>query len=142
RVVVENGALLYRPGSRESQPLAERPPPAFVAALRARGVEPLAVGRVIVATAEQNEPAVRDVIGELGLDHQLIFNKGSLMVLPPGVNKASGLDAALRELRIAPQSVVGVGDAENDQAFLAFCGCGVAVANALPMLKEQADLVT
>jgi hypothetical protein len=38
--------------------------------------------------------------------------------------------------------VAGVGDAENDHAFLAACECGVAVANALPTLKERADLVT
>src|SRR5204863_455237 len=36
----------------------------------------------------------------------------------------------------------GVGDAENDHAFLAYCERGVAVANALPALKEMADLVT
>jgi hypothetical protein len=35
-----------------------------------------------------------------------------------------------------------VGDAENDHTFLALCECGVAVSNALPMLKERADLVT
>jgi energy-coupling factor transporter ATP-binding protein EcfA2 len=38
--------------------------------------------------------------------------------------------------------VVAVGDAENDHAMLQACECGVAVANALPMLKERADLVT
>ena len=38
--------------------------------------------------------------------------------------------------------VVAVGDAENDHAFLTCSGCGVAVANALPALKERADLVT
>ncbi|MBA3754493.1 MAG: HAD hydrolase family protein, partial [Nitrospira sp.] len=38
--------------------------------------------------------------------------------------------------------VVGVGDAENDHALLSLCECGVAVANAVPMLKETADLVT
>jgi hypothetical protein len=35
-----------------------------------------------------------------------------------------------------------VGDAENDHAFLRRCECAVAVANALPAVKEQADLVT
>src|SRR6185312_12950372 len=35
-----------------------------------------------------------------------------------------------------------VGDAENDHALLALCECGVAVANALPTLKEAADFVT
>jgi hypothetical protein len=38
--------------------------------------------------------------------------------------------------------VVGVGDAENDHAFLALCECAVAVANALPAVADRADLVT
>ena len=37
---------------------------------------------------------------------------------------------------------MGIGDAENDHAFLRLCGYGVAVANALPLLKENADFVT
>ncbi len=63
------------------------------------------------------------------------------MVLPAGINKASGLAAALARLRLSPLNVVGIGDAENDHAFLRACGCAVAVANALPMVKEDADLV-
>ena len=38
--------------------------------------------------------------------------------------------------------MVGIGDAENDEAFLALCGLGVAVANALDSLKARADQVT
>ena len=64
------------------------------------------------------------------------------MILPSGVNKATGLQAALDELGLARANTVGVGDAENDHAFLAACGCGVAVAGALPALREKADLVT
>jgi len=71
---------------------------------------------------------------------QVIFNKGSVMVLPSGVNKATGLKAALAELKIAPENVVAVGDAENDHALLELCGCGAAVANALPMLRARADI--
>ncbi|HEY9199733.1 MAG TPA: HAD hydrolase family protein, partial [Gammaproteobacteria bacterium] len=37
---------------------------------------------------------------------------------------------------------VGVGDAENDLAFLALCECAVAVANALPSTRDKADWVT
>src|SRR5262249_32627817 len=50
------------------------------------------------------------------------------------------LTAALRELDLSPHNAVGVGDAENDHAFLSTCGCAAAVANALPGLKEQADI--
>lgn len=142
RVVAENGALLYRPATRETKPLGEPPPKEFIAALAARGVAPLSAGQVIVATWEPHETAVVAVIRDLGIELQVIFNKGAVMVLPSGVNKASGLGAALAELGLSPHNVVGVGDAENDHAFLKMCECAVAVANALPMLKEQADLVT
>jgi HAD superfamily hydrolase (TIGR01484 family) len=141
-VVAENGALLYRPGTREERALAVPPPEAFLSALRSRGVQPVSVGRAIVATWEPHEKAVLDAIHELGLELQVIFNKGAVMVLPSGVNKATGLAAALKELGLSPHNVAGVGDAENDHAFLRLCGCSVVVANALPGLKEIADWVT
>jgi hypothetical protein len=142
RVIAENGAVLYRPADRSERLLAEAPAAAFVAALEQRGVSPLSVGRAIVATWEPHQAAVLDAIREVGLELQVIFNKGAVMVLPSGVNKASGLDAALAELGLSRHNTVGVGDAENDHAFLARCECAVAVANALAPLKERADLVT
>jgi HAD superfamily hydrolase (TIGR01484 family) len=142
RVVAENGAILYRPSDRSERTLAEPPPAEFVAALRRRGVSPLSTGRAIVATWEPQETAVLQVIRELGLELQVIFNRGAVMILPSGVNKATGMDAALTDLRLSRHNAVGVGDAENDHAFLARCECAVAVANALAPLKERADLVT
>ena len=61
-----------------------------------------------------------ETIRDLGLEFQITFNKGAVMVLPAGVNKASGLAAAIGELGLSPLKVVGVGDAENDHAFSAF----------------------
>lgn len=142
RVVAENGALLYRPDRRKERQLAPAPPASLVAELARRGVEPLGRGRVILATNEPHGAAVAATIRDLGLDHQVILNKGAVMVLPQGVDKASGLVAALDELALSPGDAVGVGDAENDWAFLATCGRSVAVANALPALKQQVDLVT
>jgi hydroxymethylpyrimidine pyrophosphatase-like HAD family hydrolase len=141
RIVAENGALLYRPGSRESVPLGEPPPPAFTERLRKADI-PLSVGRSIVATVEPHEKVVLDAIRDLGLELQIIFNKGAVMVLPAGVNKASGLTVGLDELGLSPHNVAGIGDAENDHAFLRLCGASAAVANALPSLKAEADLVT
>ena len=141
RVVAENGALLYRPATKERRRLAEPPPPALLAALRQRGVAPLSVGEVIVATREPNETAVLEAIRELGLELQVIFNKGAVMILPAGVNKASGLTAALEELKISPHNVVGVGDAENDHSFLKLCERSAAVAGALPAIRDTADHV-
>jgi HAD superfamily hydrolase (TIGR01484 family) len=140
RVVAENGALIYDPESRRQQELAPSAPPIFVERLKEKRVAPLAVGRSIVATWEPHETAVLEVIRDLGLELQIIFNKGAVMVLPPGVNKATGLAVALRELELSAHNVVGVGDAENDHAFLRACGCSAAVGNALPLVKDSADL--
>jgi hydroxymethylpyrimidine pyrophosphatase-like HAD family hydrolase len=141
-IVAENGALLYQPLGRQQWRLGERPPARFIQALRDRGVAPLSTGQVIVATWRPHEITVLELIAEMGLELQVIFNKGAVMVLPSGINKATGLAAALKELDVSPHDVVGIGDAENDHAFLDLCGCAVAVANALPALKERADLVT
>ncbi|HEX3535520.1 MAG TPA: HAD-IIB family hydrolase, partial [Stellaceae bacterium] len=140
--VVENGAVLVDPATGDEIPLGEEPPPLFVEELRRRNVTPLSVGRSIVATWEPNEKIVLDTIRDLGLELQIVFNKGAVMVLPAGVNKASGLAAALTRLQLSPLNVVGIGDAENDHAFLRACGCAVAVANALPMVKADAEIVT
>ena len=141
-VVAENGAILYRPASRNTRVLAQPPPPRLVEELRRRGVQPLSLGRVVVATEHPNETAMLEVIRELGLDLQVILNKGSVMVLPASVDKATGLTAALGELALSPAKVVGIGVAENDQAFLEMCGFGIAVANALDAVKARADYVT
>jgi hydroxymethylpyrimidine pyrophosphatase-like HAD family hydrolase len=141
-VVAENGALIYRPSSKSKTVLAEPPPSAFVAELERRGVTPLSVGDAIVATWEPHSQTVLDAIRDLGLELQVIFNKGAVMVLPAGVNKATGLTAALREIRFSPRNVVGVGDAENDHSFLKLCELSAAVANALPSVKDAVDVVT
>lgn len=140
-VVAENGGLLYNPKTQEERSLAEPPNPRFLEELTHRGV-PFSVGRGIVATWEPHQTAVLEVIQQLGLELQLSFNKGAVMVLPSGINKQTGLYAALDALRLSLHNVVGVGDAENDHVFLSACECAVAVANALPSLKERADLVT
>ena len=141
-IVAENGALLFRPSDNFSRLLC---PPASAELAQKLGeaqAQPLSVGRAIIATREPYETLVVTLIKDLGLELQVIFNKGAVMVLPTGVNKATGLKAVLAEMKVEASTVAGVGDAENDHAFLSLCGVGVAVANALPMLKERADIVT
>ncbi|HSJ96686.1 MAG TPA: HAD family hydrolase, partial [Myxococcota bacterium] len=141
RVVAENGALLFRPQTGERKELGEPPPPEFVARLRASGI-PLAVGHTIVATIRPHETTVLEAIAGLGLEQQVIFNKGAVMVLPPGCNKASGMKHALAELGLSPRNVVAAGDGENDHAMLEMSEYAVATANAIATLKDAADRVT
>ncbi len=142
RVVAENGAVIYNPATREKRTLGERPPQSLVDRLRERGVTGISTGEVIVATWHPYEAQVMEAIRDAGLELQIIFNKEAVMVLPTGINKMTGLCAALEELKLSPHNVAAIGDAENDHAFLESSECSVAVDNAIPALKERADFVT
>jgi hypothetical protein len=128
-VVAENGGVLYWPA-------------AFVAELRRRAPHAFSISETLVATVKPHEHVALDLIRDLGLELQIVFNGDAVMVLAPGISKATGLFAALANLGLSPLNVVGVGDAENDHALLGACGVGIAVANALPALRMHADSVT
>jgi len=140
-VVAENGALLYLPERREVRPLGDAPEPALVEALRRRGIR-IDLGTSIIASDEEYAEPALAAIRETGVERTLVFNKGALMLLPGGVTKGTGLGAALAAMELSPHNLVGIGDAENDHAFLALCECAVAVADAIPALRERADHVT
>jgi hydroxymethylpyrimidine pyrophosphatase-like HAD family hydrolase len=140
RIVAENGALVYDPATKDTRLIGTPPPPDFVAELVRRGVGPISLGKVIVATWEPHQSTVLDVIREQGLELQVIFNKGAVMVLPSGINKATGLSAALAQMGLSAHNVVAVGDAENDHAMMELCGCSAAVENAISAVKERSDI--
>jgi len=145
-IVAENGGLLWWPdggddGQCGEEVLGEPVPAAFLKEIATRGVHPYSVGKVVFATWRPHEAAVLEIIQSLGIEYHIIFNKRAVMVLPSGVNKATGLKRVLKRLQISPHQVVGIGDAENDHAFLESCAVAAAVANALPALQERCDLV-
>jgi len=141
-VIAENGAVAYAPQTRETTVLGRRPPAAFVERLRQLGVEPLDVGEVVISTWLPHQTSVLQAIQEMGLELLMIFNRSAVMVLPAGVNKSTGLDYALRKLGLSFHEAVGVGDAENDHSFLQRCECAVAVADAVPSIRQMAAFVT
>jgi HAD superfamily hydrolase (TIGR01484 family) len=141
-VVAENGAVVYSPGKREVTLLGKRPPDSFIERLRSLGVDPIEIGRVILATWLPHHIAVLRAIQETGLELLVVFNKNAVMILPTGVNKATGLDYVLRKLGLSFHEAVGVGDGENDHSFLERCECAVAVSNAVPSIRNIAAFVT
>lgn len=141
-IVAENGAVFYQPALGIAQLLAEPLPSVFIDTLTAQGVSPISQGQIMVATWEPHGETVERTVQELALAAVVIRNKKAVMVLPKGINKASGLAVALAELGLEAAQVVGIGDAENDRSLLEASGLGVAVANALPDLKALADRVT
>ena len=136
--VAENGAVL-RAGDGHRR-LATPVDPELAKALQGRHIA-VQVGEVILACDAVYDAVVFEEIRRLDLDCQLIRNRGALMVVPAGVTKASGLGAGLRELGLSAHSTIAIGDAENDLALLETCELGVAVANAVPVVRQRADLV-
>jgi HAD superfamily hydrolase (TIGR01484 family) len=141
-VVAENGGLVRWPAEDREEVLAEPVPDAFITEVNHRQIKPFSVGKVLFATWRPHEAEVLEVVQKLGLEYQIIFNKRAVMLLPSGMNKATGLAHVLKQMQLSTHNVVGVGDAENDHAFLESCAVAVAVENALPALKEKCDLVT
>ena len=137
-VVAENGAVvdLCRLGRtiQFGRPLPER----FLGELRAQGV-PFHTGAVIVGTWEQHANQVLELIRRLAIDAQMVFNRGALMVLPGGVNKAAGVHRALDELGRSERNLIAFGDAENDIPMLLEAEVGVAARNAVPAIDALAD---
>jgi hypothetical protein len=141
-VVAENGAVLYDPKTQETTLLADPLPDRFVKAVQGANIAPIEIGNVIVATHVPNQNMILQIIQELGLELKITFNRNAVMILPTGINKASGTKSALRKLSLSPHEIVAVGDSENDHSLLQLAECPVAVANALDAIKEVAALVT
>ncbi len=137
-IVAENGAVLA--DSDGVRNLAAPVDAALGHVLAQREVT-VRQGRVLLACKTPHAKVVFEELMRLGVDGQVVRNRSELMVLPSGVTKGSGLVQALGNLGISRHSTLGVGDAENDHQLLAACELGAAVANAVPALKEHADLV-
>ena len=137
-IVAENGAVIS--DHRGKRALVDRVPRSLEDELLRRGV-PVRAGDVLLACDAAHAHTVFEAITDSGLECQLIRNRAALMVLPSGITKGTGLFEVLGDLGISRHSTIAIGDAENDHMFLDVCEVGVAVANAVPSLKEHADVV-
>ena len=137
-LVLENGAVAVIDGI--TQALSAPVDAALDDALAQRGV-PNRRGQVLVAVDGEHAATVLEVIRELGLDCQIVRNRAALMVLPAGVTKGTGLASVLTGLNLSPHNAVAVGDAENDLSLFGVAEIGAAVADAVPSVREHADLV-
>lgn len=139
-IVAEDGAVVYFP----RRDIVTLPFGRLNDSLRARlaGLDiPLEQGLAIVATRVPHDLAVLQVLREMAGGATVEYNRGAVMVLPPGATKGTGLRYALRELGRSPHNVIACGDAENDRTLFECAELAVAVGNATDKLQAQADSV-
>lgn len=137
-VVAENGAVLEFPSTGRHLRLGHVSSQPFADELLRRGV-PCVRGECVIEAEASAAGAVLDAVRELEQPYILSFNRGRVMVLPPGVAKSTGLRHALFELGTSIHNTIGIGDAENDHDLLEACELGVAVGWGSPALRAIAD---
>ena len=87
----------------------------------------------------------RRKIGLTELAGRIDITPANLSILKNNKAKAvrfSTLEAICRELEIPPSQAIAFGDHELDIPLIEAAGVGVAMGNAIPLLKEKADFVT
>jgi len=138
-VVAENGAAVYFP-STDTVTL----PFGSLASEIVEGLEKLDIpidrGMAIISTWVPHDKNVIEALSATGYSASLEYNKGAVMVLPPGATKGTGLNIALKELGYSQRNVIAFGDAENDRSLFEQAELSVAVANASSGIKELAGI--
>lgn len=89
---------------------------------------------------DQQIQKIPDVIKEA---YEVIKTRENLLeFMPKGITKAYGISLLAKDLGITVDEVMCIGDEENDLPMIEYAGIGVAMANAIPRVKEIADVVT
>ena len=137
-IIAENGAVIYDPADGTKILLGEgleELKSAFA------GVDFVEVEEVIVATTRPYLKDVKEIIRRNDLSVDIELNRDDVMIMPKGVDKGSGIAKAAEIYGINRENLACIGDAENDLKMFGVAGVKVAVANAVDVLKGEADIV-
>ena len=140
-IVWECGAVLHHIPANEVYLPFGQVDRRLVQAIGDAGI-PLQAGRAIVTTRRCHGQAVWQVLNEWGGDAAIVHNRDQVRVIPPGAAKGAGLERLLSLCGFSPRNLVSFGDGEGDLSLLQLGEAGVAVADAVPPLREVAGLVT
>ena len=138
-IVAENGAVICVPRESVFQVLH----PDFASAARAALADIAGSfhwGRVGGSGPRVMFPWATARLAVANVAHAIEFNADEVMLLPPGVSKASGAELCLARLGLAPSEAWAIGDGENDASMLRWAGLGAAPANAAPEALAAADV--
>lgn len=69
-------------------------------------------------------------------------NYFNIEIGPKGVTKGSAVKILADKLNIKREEIIAMGDNLNDLPMIEYAGCGVAMENGEPIVKEKADFVT
>jgi hydroxymethylpyrimidine pyrophosphatase-like HAD family hydrolase len=141
-LIAENGAVSYFSDSKQKEVLGKEWAEQAERMFPRSGI-PMHSAEVMFATSIDNAPRFSEFLSKSGFEAKLVPNRDSLMILPPNVDKGTGVAATIRHFGTTKKLFLTCfGDGENDLALFAPADLGVAVANAVDALKKIADVVT
>lgn len=104
------------------------------------------VVKILVSLGTEDSAALHDLLGPLVTRscHATFSDpvNGLVELAPRGITKAKTLESVCDHLGVGQEQVMAFGDMPNDVEMLSWAGHGVAMGNALDIVKESADAVT
>lgn len=139
-IVWENGAVLTHAASGETYLPFGQLDSRLLSAIEDADI-PFDRGLAIAATWTPHDQTLWRILSSHGGSTSIEYNKGAVMVLPPGATKGSGLERLLTLCGLSPRNLAAFGDAENDLSMLTLAEVAIAVGDAVPAVIETADVV-
>jgi hydroxymethylpyrimidine pyrophosphatase-like HAD family hydrolase len=136
--IAENGCVGYANGCRTV--ICEAAGRDGLLQALGREAIPYDAGDVVISVHSKYSPAVDQIMDHFPAFH-VIRNVDSLMLLPHGASKATGIRWLMDVYCVRPAELACIGDAENDLDMRALCSTMGAVANALPAVKRESDYI-
>jgi phosphoglycolate phosphatase (TIGR01487 family) len=137
-LVCENGAVLWFPNDDRVSRLGDG---SLARSLLLDSGIPFEAGEVVASVNAHYEKELRAALAAHRTGLSCESNRGTIMVLPEGIDKASGVREALAQLGRPGLGLICIGDGENDLSLFSMASFGVATAEAVDSLKEAADFV-
>jgi len=104
----------------------------------------VAAHKVILADKEEKIKSIKHlVLNKLQNDFSIVQSTPNFLeILPMHISKGEALKKLCTKLKVKPEEVMAIGDAENDVSMFDYAKICVAMGNAASILKEKATFIT
>jgi 5-amino-6-(5-phospho-D-ribitylamino)uracil phosphatase len=101
---------------------------------------------MLIHTEPEHVASIRKHLSEVHaevIDHRRWADPFHVIeIVKTGLNKAVGIQKVAQYFDIPQSKIIAFGDEDNDLEMLDYAGCGVAMGNAIPVLKSVANDTT
>ncbi|MGX7173437.1 Cof-type HAD-IIB family hydrolase [Enterococcus ratti] len=104
----------------------------------------LVLNKAVIAYPQvELDSKIKEIPTEFHEYYEIIKTRSMLLeFMPKGVTKASGISLLAKNLGLKQEEIMAIGDEENDLSMIKYAGLGVAMENAVSVVKKAADYVT